>query len=176
MSSVLHSVDSNEEANNLPSRLKKKKKKKFDSRHRTQKLCESGGGRPELPIPNSPYSLRGRKATLNSSSELRSYVKVDVDILGSTSLIVLLVSVDVTQHWTGRLAVPADMKSGYSARQMVMGIVCLWAMSWWRGAEVEGSEVKSGQRLELFDGCKWTTAQGGVIDLSSLGNKDNTPR
>ena len=106
-------------------------------------------------------------------------MKVDVDILGSPSLIVLLVSADVKQHWTGTFAVPADMKSGYSARQkadLVMGIVCLWKMSWWRGAEVEGSEVRSGQRLELFDGCKWTTAQGGVIDLSSIGNKDNTAR
>ena len=104
-------------------------------------------------------------------------MKVDVDILGSPSLIVLFVS--GLEHSTRTFAVPADMKSGYSARQkadLVMVIICLWAMPWWRGAEVEGSEVKSFQRLELFDGCKWTTAQGGVIDLSSLGNKDNTPR
>ena len=31
---------------------------------RAQKLCESGGGRPGLPIPNSPCGLCGRKATL----------------------------------------------------------------------------------------------------------------
>ena len=30
-----------------------------------QKLCESGGGPPGLPVPNSPYGLCGRKATLN---------------------------------------------------------------------------------------------------------------
>ena len=29
-----------------------------------QDLCESGGGRPGLPVPNSPYGLCGRKATL----------------------------------------------------------------------------------------------------------------
>ena len=29
-----------------------------------QKLCESRGGRPELPGLNGPYGLCGRKATL----------------------------------------------------------------------------------------------------------------
>ena len=29
-----------------------------------QELCESQGGRPGLPVPNGPYGLRGRKATL----------------------------------------------------------------------------------------------------------------
>ena len=32
---------------------------------RAQELCESGGGRPGLPVTNSPYGLCGRKATLN---------------------------------------------------------------------------------------------------------------
>ena len=32
---------------------------------RAQVLCESRGGRPGLPIPNSPYGLCGRKVTLN---------------------------------------------------------------------------------------------------------------
>ena len=31
---------------------------------RAQKLCESRGGRSGLPVPNSPYGLCGRKATL----------------------------------------------------------------------------------------------------------------
>ena len=57
-------------------------------------LCESRGGRP-----NSPYIFCGRKATLKCSiSELRSCVKVEVAVLGSPSLIVLTVSVDVKQH------------------------------------------------------------------------------
>ena len=30
-----------------------------------QELCESRGGHPGLPVPNSPYSFCGRKATLN---------------------------------------------------------------------------------------------------------------
>ena len=30
-----------------------------------QALCESRGGRPGLPVPNSPYCLCGRRATLN---------------------------------------------------------------------------------------------------------------
>ena len=36
---------------------------------RAQELCESRGGRPELPVPNSPYGLCGRKATLNLNLE-----------------------------------------------------------------------------------------------------------
>ena len=32
--------------------------------------------------------------------ELRSCVKVEVAVLGSPSLIILVVSVDVKQHWT----------------------------------------------------------------------------
>ena len=31
---------------------------------RAQERCESRGGRPGLPVPNSPYGLCGRKATL----------------------------------------------------------------------------------------------------------------
>ena len=64
-----------------------------------EELCRSGGGRPGLPVPNSPYGLCGRKATLNcSSSELRSCVKVEVAVQGSPSLIVLVVSVEVKRH------------------------------------------------------------------------------
>ena len=33
---------------------------------RAQELCESRGGCPGLPVPNSPYGLCGRKATLNN--------------------------------------------------------------------------------------------------------------
>ena len=73
---------------------------------RAQELCESRGGRPGLPVPNtklvnSPYGLCGRKVTLNLNrvpSELRSCVKVEVAVLGSPSPIVLTVSVDVKQH------------------------------------------------------------------------------
>ena len=54
---------------------------------------------PGLQVPNSPYSFCGHKATLNCSIlELWSCVKVEVDVLGSPSLIVLMVSVDVKQH------------------------------------------------------------------------------
>ena len=64
---------------------------------RAQELCESRGGRPGLPVPNSSYGLYGRKATLEVT-ELRSCVKVEVAVLGSPSLIVLMVSMDVKQH------------------------------------------------------------------------------
>ena len=40
-------------------------------RERTQELCESRGGRPWFPFPNSPYSLCGRKATLRERQRQR---------------------------------------------------------------------------------------------------------
>ena len=66
------------------------------------------------PVPNSPYSLCGRKATFQEDEQvlfmkhsstgeqsyniyLRSCVKVEGAVLGSPSLIVLMVSVDVKQ-------------------------------------------------------------------------------
>ena len=33
--------------------------------NKAQELCDNGGGRPGFPVPNSPYGLCGRKATLN---------------------------------------------------------------------------------------------------------------
>ena len=36
---------------------------------RAQELCESRGGRPGLPVSNSPYGLCARKATLNFKKE-----------------------------------------------------------------------------------------------------------
>ena len=66
-------------------------------------LREGRGGRPGLPVPNNPYGLCGRKVTRNSTSELRSCVKVEVDVLGFPSLIVPTVSVDVKQHCTRSL-------------------------------------------------------------------------
>ena len=68
---------------------------------RAQNLSESRGGRPGLPVPNKPYGLCGRKATVNSNhhlSELRSCVKVEVAVLRAHSLIAEMVSVDVKQH------------------------------------------------------------------------------
>ena len=35
---------------------------------RPQELCESRGGRPGFPVPNSPHSLCGRDATLNTET------------------------------------------------------------------------------------------------------------
>ena len=68
---------------------------------RAQELCESRGGRPRLPVPNSPYGLCRREATLN-------FTKLGAQELckgrgcrpglGSSSLIVLAVFVDLKQH------------------------------------------------------------------------------
>ena len=37
---------------------------------RAQQLCENRGGRPGLPVPNSPYCLCGSKATLKRKRNL----------------------------------------------------------------------------------------------------------
>ena len=74
-------------------------------------MCESRGGRPGLPVPYSPYGLCGHKATSEEEvegSELRSCGKVEVDALGSPSLKVLMVSVDVRQHLKKRLNVQSS--------------------------------------------------------------------
>ena len=53
----------------------------------------------EVAVPNRPYGLCGRKAVLKLyHAEFRRCEEVKVDVLGSPSLIVLIVSVDVKQH------------------------------------------------------------------------------
>ena len=39
---------------------------------RAQELCESRGGHPGLPVPNSPYGLCGREATLEHGHTVRA--------------------------------------------------------------------------------------------------------
>ena len=53
---------------------------------------------PPLPPPPPPPPPLHRVSTLALLAELRSCVKVDVAVLGSPSLISLMVSVDVKQH------------------------------------------------------------------------------
>ena len=38
-----------------------------------QELCEIRDGRPGLPVPNSPYGLCARKATLKKNLDDRRY-------------------------------------------------------------------------------------------------------
>ena len=53
---------------------------------RAQELCESQGGRPGLPVLNSPYGLCGHKAAMNCSiSELTRCVEVEVTVQGFLS-------------------------------------------------------------------------------------------
>ena len=66
---------------------------------RARELRESGGGRPGLPVSNSPYGLSGRKATLNVNSEHRSCAKVELGVPGPSSLTVLMVSLDIKEHY-----------------------------------------------------------------------------
>ena len=72
----------------------------------TQKLrvrqpCECRGGRPGLPVPNSPYGLCGHKATLNLNSETQTSGAMWKWRWPSwPSLTVLMASVDVKQQRT----------------------------------------------------------------------------
>ena len=62
-----------------------------------QELCECRGERPGLPVPNGPYGLVDIKQEEKKASG-HQCVKVDMAVLGSLSLISLVVSVDVKQH------------------------------------------------------------------------------
>ena len=61
-------------------------------------------------------------------SELRSCVKVEVDVLGSPSLIVPTVSVDVKQHWT-RTQLPSDLRSCVKVEVAVLGSQALTVLT-----------------------------------------------
>ena len=66
-----------------------------------QELCQSRGGRLGFLVPDSFHGFCGGKSTFeekNRSSEFKGCVKVEVAVLGSLSLIVFMVSVDVNQH------------------------------------------------------------------------------
>ena len=41
------------------------------SQSRAQELCESRGGRPELPVPNKLYGFCGRLATLKAATQTK---------------------------------------------------------------------------------------------------------
>ena len=43
---------------------------RLENESRAQELCESQGEGPGLPVPNSPYGLCGRKATLEEENKL----------------------------------------------------------------------------------------------------------
>ena len=66
--------------------------------NRAQELCKNRGGRPGLPVPNSPYGVCGRKAVLNLNVVIKSCSGVVVAVLSSPYLIVLMVFVDAKQY------------------------------------------------------------------------------
>ena len=55
-------------------------KQHWNTAVRTREPCESRGGRPELPVLNSPYGLCGRKATLNMNQGLHSCVNKEGEL------------------------------------------------------------------------------------------------
>ena len=75
-------------------------------------LCESRGGRPRLPVLNKPYGFCGRRAIFEDKEELRSCVKVEVAVLGSPSIINLMVSVDVKQYLKIRVRGLCESRGG----------------------------------------------------------------
>ena len=71
---------------------------------RAQELCESRGGRTSwFPVPNKPtvsVDVKHHVYILGAVSELRSCVKIEMDVLGSRpKLDKPTVSVDVKQHF-----------------------------------------------------------------------------
>ena len=45
---------------------------------RARELCESRGGRPGFLVPNSPYGLCGREATLNLNSKKSTHLEAGI--------------------------------------------------------------------------------------------------
>ena len=73
-----------------------------NSQIRAQELCESRGGRPGLPVPNSPYSLCGREATMNSNSDTSIFFRFLPALLLSlhpTKELVMLVEFQRMYFW-----------------------------------------------------------------------------
>ena len=109
---------------------------------RANELCENRRGRPGLSVPNSPYGLCGRKATLNSNlnlrtefnsnlnlrtefnlnlnlrTEFRSFAKVEVDVLDSPSLIVLMVSVGVNQQLKNKKNLSCHLQTIWAPKEI----------------------------------------------------------
>ena len=50
---------------------------------KAKELCESRGGRPGFPVPDNPYSVCGRKATMNLTT---SSVYAGIGYYGSNQL------------------------------------------------------------------------------------------
>ena len=129
---------------------------------RVQGLCENGGGHAGLPVPNySPRGLCGRKATLEEDvtvSVLRSCGKS----LGSPSLIIIMVSVDVKQHWWRNLSLGSDLErceeGGGAGLSYQDGLSCCCVMF----LNSYFSDTVSGGRWS------WTLISGRVVLLLCL--------
>ena len=80
---------------------------------RAQELWESWGGRPGLPIPNSPYSICGRKTTLN---------------------LLNVRAQELWESWSGRPGLPV-CNSPYSlcGRKATLNLLNLRAQELWEG-------------------------------------------
>ena len=74
---------------------------KHEARVQNEFRLDSNDGAHELPVPNKPYGFCGRKSPRKKkvyTESSRAVLKVEVVVLGSPSLISLMVSVDVEQH------------------------------------------------------------------------------
>ena len=103
-------------------------------------MCESLGGRPGLPVPivrTASVNIKQTFKRRTAPSKFRSCVKVEVDVLGSPSLLilmvpinpygalgspsltVLMVSVDVKQ--TFKRTAPSEFRSCVKVQVVVLG-------------------------------------------------------
>ena len=77
-------------------------------------------GYKRFSLQSLVFSVDVKKPRTSLETELRSCVKVEVDVLGSSSLIILMVSADVKQHWTNCVKVEVDFLDSLSL------VVSLW--------------------------------------------------
>ena len=78
----------------------------FTPTHTAQELCESRGGRSDLPVPNSPYGLCERKATLNTNTLFALIFLLTSDLVIVLLIFILMYGDQLanSQHWKQMLS------------------------------------------------------------------------
>ena len=106
--------------------------------------------------PYGPYGHCGLKATLNlntdSHAEPRSCVKIEVDVLGSPSLIiltVLMVTVDIKPHWATSGTDRQTLSKILCCEQVHVGVLYMYPSLW------QGYHPLKVKHSSLFVNFRW---------------------
>ena len=116
---------------------------------RPQELCESGGGRPGLLVPNSPYCLSGRTATFQMKTKRNSSFRRAQE------------QPELRWRWNWAHTVSCGTVLCFRFQQLVVGTLSLWPYGWvllygvpWQTETVDllGTVAQDGH-LRSFHSC-----------------------